>query len=801
MNMRFGFSRSVVSAVCALGLAGGLACESSSNEGEMMGPPPGLVRLKTLSNRADMVSGGNVLMEILLPPDTTADGLHVTVAPASSQATAIDVSSAFTVLENGRVVGLVTGLAEGVNRVTADLGGKSAASLLVTNHDIGGPVFSGPQITPFVCATPSLSGLSGPAVGDVCQIASEAKLYYRTRLVLGNGQNGTCSNTRPDAAAPGAETCFKPYSAAVPAADVAMTTTDAGVTMPYIVRVDRGTVNRGIYDIAVLFDPKAGDVATGWKATEPQPGWNRKVLYLFGASTGQPRLQLRSTQSWNEDNALSRGFMVVDNSMTDSALNSNRTSMTETIMMMKEKIIDEYGEVAYVMGAGCSGGSINQLTAASIYPGLLDGIQPTCTYPDSETTAMEVVDCTLLVNAYNSAKWRTLQTGVAQDQINLKKAAINGHVDQTGCHAWVNLFSNVGRPGLYRPIVVLNPDGATGFNPAVPERINNCQLPNSMVYDPESGANKDVRCSGADHAVAIFGKVPGTERARTTGDNVGVQYGLKAYLSGAITAEEFVTLNEVVGGFDADANIVAARTVGDAEALAIAYRAGIVSDARQLAKTAIIDLRGWDDAAPTGSLDPRAIHHVWRSFALRERFDKANNNNHKNHVMWRFGTGLIAPAASGLTLESFVMMDRWLTALKANTAAATIEAKVAGARPDDAVDFCYLGTDFTTKVTDPAKCDTDVRLKPHSSPRQVAGGPVAEDILKCQLRPINTADYAAAPSALDAAQLERLRAVFTDGVCDFTKPGVGQQPAVSPLDFSAGPGGVAFPLAPETRAP
>ena len=41
-------------------------------------------------------------------------------------------------------------------------------------------------------------------------------------------------------------------------------------------------------------------------------------------------------------------------------------------------------------------------------------------------------------------------------------------------------------------------------------------------------------------------------RARTTLDNVGVQYGLKALLSGAITAEEFVTLNEKIGGIDAD---------------------------------------------------------------------------------------------------------------------------------------------------------------------------------------------------------------------------------------------------------
>src|SRR6266704_2898246 len=79
--------------------------------------------------------------------------------------------------------------------------------------------------------------------------------------------------------------------------------------------------------------------------------------------------------------------------------------MAETVLMMKEKIIESFGEIKFTMGDGCSGGSINQLTTASIYPGLLDGIQPSCTYPDAETTGIEVGDCALLVHAYNSDKW------------------------------------------------------------------------------------------------------------------------------------------------------------------------------------------------------------------------------------------------------------------------------------------------------------------------------------------------------------------------------------------------------------
>ena len=78
--------------------------------------------------------------------------------------------------------------------------------------------------------------------------------------------------------------------------------------------------------------------------------------------------------------------MVVDHSLTDSLYNSNRVLVAETVMMMKEHIVDNYGEVKYTLGNGCSGGSIQQNTTSSIYPGLLDGIQPSCDYPDSITT-------------------------------------------------------------------------------------------------------------------------------------------------------------------------------------------------------------------------------------------------------------------------------------------------------------------------------------------------------------------------------------------------------------------------------
>ena len=62
-----------------------------------------------------------------------------------------------------------------------------------------------------------------------------------------------------------------------------------------------------------------------------------------------------------------------------------------------------------------------------------------------------------------------------------------------------------------------------------------------------------------------------------------------------------------------------------------------------------------------------------------------------------------------------------------------------------------------------SRCTTD--------PRIVAGGPLTDDIFKCQLKPIDAKDYKIAPTADQMAQLQK---VFPTGVCDYSKPGVGQ---------------------------
>ena len=69
-------------------------------------------------------------------------------------------------------------------------------------------------------------------------------------------------------------------------------------------------------------------------------------------------------------------------------------------------------------------------------------------------------------------------------------------------------------------------------------------------------------------------------------------------------------------------------------------------------------------------------------------------------------------------------------------------------------------------------------------PFDVAGDPATRQVLKCQLKSFDPGDYAV---SFSAAQWTTLRSLFPSGVCDYRRPGVGQQPSVPWLTFAAGP--------------
>jgi hypothetical protein len=75
---------------------------------------------------------------------------------------------------------------------------------------------------------------------------------------------------------------------------------------------------------------------------------------------------------------------------------------------------------------------------------------------------------------------------------------------------------------------------------------------------------------------------------------------------------------------------------------------------------------------------------------------------------------------------------------------------------------------------------------------------MTDDIIQCRLKPLDASDYTAYGVTFTAAQLATLRQTFPDGVCDYSKPGVGQQPSKPWMTFAGGPGGQ--PLGPPPQS-
>jgi hypothetical protein len=316
--------------------------------------------------------------------------------------------------------------------------------------------------------------------------------------------------------------------------------------------------------------------------------------------------------------------------------------------------------------------------------------------------------------------------------------------------------------------------GARRIDPK-PGSTSCAAVPVAQRYDPATNPT-GVRCTVYDHTVNVYGRDPATGFARRPLDNVGIQYGLKLLNDGTISVEQFLDLNEKIGGFDRDATIVPSRTVADRLAMRAAYRTGRLTNAGGgLAEMPIIDYRGYNDDVPQGD-----IHVRYHSFSMRERLEKANGHA-KNHVMVvednRFG---LYSNASPLLQRMILTMDRWITAINADKGKAPRIEKVLRNRPADLLEGCNTreATPSFIAQRQVREQDRDTvcgQLYPTNSfPREVAGADIAADIIKCQLKPLRQRDYAA---GFTPAQWARLQAVFPTGVCDWSKRGVEQQDA------------------------
>ena len=680
-------------------------------------------QIEVLSGRPDMVAGGDALVRISVRKK------HVQLSDVRVALNGANVTAAFVADPGANALtGVVTGMRLGRNELEVDAKqkghGRADADIVLVNYPIEGPVFSGPHEKPFFCQThqfnlpAGLGPVTTAVITDPCHVPTRVDYIYRT-------------NATPSALA------RWPTGAAVYPSNLAMTATGK----PYIIRLETGTVNRAIYQVAMLHDPLAQPSAPSWR--NRSANWNGRLVFNFGGGcpSGWYR-QGANTGGVTDDFILSHGYALASSSLNVAGNNCNNVTTAESLMMVKERFIEAYGPPDHTQGFGCSGGSYQQHEITDNYPGMLDGLIPGCSFPDVTFSLLTSLADAWLLDVYfkrpDSGTWTTEQ-----------KRQVSGFLKFESIAAGAAIANRI------------DPDGNCGIVP-VEMRYNALTNPTG------------VRCTIYDHAVNIYGKDPATGFARRPLDNEGVQYGLKLVKSGAISVEQFLNLNEKIGGFDKDANIVPQRTQADLLATRTSYRTGrMTNGGGGLAFIPIIDYRAYVDNAVNGE-----VHLQYHTFSMKKRLEKANGHTDNRVMVMEDGRFGLYSSNSPLLQRMVLAMDRWITAIKADGRKLPAIEKIALNKPADLVEGCLTGGASPTFIAEklireqqaPTACN---QLYPSNSfPREVAGADIAADIIKCQRKAPKQSDYAV---AFTTAQWSRLQAIFPTGVCDWSKPGYEQQ--------------------------
>ncbi|GAA2087526.1 DUF6351 family protein [Actinomadura alba] len=654
--------------------------------------------IETVSNpRPEVVSGGQVLVRVVPPAKTHAKRISVS-------ANGRDVTSGLREQPDGSLLGLVTGLRDGRNTLEARQSG-SRASLRVTNHPITGPVLSGAQQLPFYCETQAygLPAAEQPHCGAPTQVG------YQYRTTAG-------------AFAPLPDPSARP-------ADLATATVD-GRQVPYIVRGERGTIDRAVYEIAALYDGAAPSPVT------PDHAWNGKLVYTFGGGCNSGFHQGRSTGGVLNDLFLGQGYAVASSSLNVLDNNCSPIISAEAAMMVKEHFVETYGPVKHTIGWGGSGGAIQQYDIAESYPGILDGIIPGVSFPDPLSTAGPVSDCRLL-NRFFAGPGASFTTA--------QKTAISGFRTYSTCVSW----------------------DATFASRSTATESCNAAIPVAVRWDPVTNPN-GVKCNSTEQLVNQIGRDPRTGFVRGVLDNTGVQYGLAALKAGTITPAQFTAVNAGIGGLDHTGKPVPQRTVADPKALYAVYANDIVNSASQgLRQTPIIDQRTDLDLAGPGN----DIHTTEWSFVMRQRLLRANGSAGNQVIIESAPTPAETAAAARYELDA---MDRWLTAIGADRSGRDMRHKVLTNRPADLGDGCYLSATqrIRQELTYPPDGQCGERFPVAANTRMAAGQKLSMDVLKCALKPLDFRDF---PVTFSSAERAQLRATFPGGVCDHDRPGAGQR--------------------------
>ena len=679
-----------------------------------------------LSSAPSRVTGGDALVEIVGP------------ATAKVAVNGADLTSAFAVdPASGHLRGLVKGLKVGANTVAASAG-AAKATLTLTDYPLAGPVFSGPHQQPFACETQAFKLPDGKTLGP----AQDADCFAPTNV------QWVYKPTDSDQ--------LKPYNPKGPRpADLARTTTTTGAQVDYVVRVETGVVNRAIYQTAMLADPESATPATGL-------GWNHVLIYSFGGGCGAAYRQGRGTGGVvnggeMQNDPLAMGYAVASATLNVMGQNCNDVTSAETAMMVKEHFVKEFGPPKHTIGLGGSGGSMQQNMLTQNYPGILDGLLPQRSFPDIGTMVVNATDCPLIDNYFDKASltWTEQQ-----------KTAVVGLPSIQHCiKAWGNYLprwvSPLGSGCDSTAFITQDEGGALAGTKGAAIA--------TALYDPVKSP-KGVRCGYYDNAYNIYGANPdGT--ARRPLDNVGVQYGLQAFNDGVIDFDQFLDLNRKVGGFDADANYVPQRMVGNLQAIRTTYASGRINSGVGMNMVPIIDIRSYVD-------DTVDVHTAYTTEIARARW-KAMNGTAANFVAWRYasmgtlqmdGRDPNSPLRQGLR-TALTTLDGWLDQIEADKSALPMAQKVVKDKPADVIDACFT-KDLKKIPMHPGAADDEcAKMFPdHGDTRIAAGAPRDRMSMKCALTPVTPALY---KRKLTAAQVQALKAAFPQGVCDYTKPPIG----------------------------
>ncbi|MEX0964574.1 MAG: DUF6351 family protein [Pseudohongiellaceae bacterium] len=696
--------------------------------------------IEALSNQAHLISGGNVLLQIT--SSASANQLQLRLDDQVLMAPLVTIDAGAT---GNRYQALVENLPVGSTTISVTVA-ELSEQLEVVNYPITGPIFSGEQQSPYFC------------LGDLALDGDGQK----RRFAIGNGEllddtalDGDCTlATRVDYVYHSTDTDagFKALSnLSSKPQDMAITETNEGIEVPYIVRIETGTINRAIYQIAILHDPSSNVPS----ALSPSAQWNGRLIYTFGGGCEAGYFQGSATAGVLRDVMLSKGYAVASSTLNVNAQGGcNDVLSAETAMMVKEHFVDSYGAPRYTIGNGGSGGAMQQLLIAGAYPGILDGLMPSMTFADAVTYFTDAQECASLLRDYvnDPAKGLSEET----------KAVLGGWSMWSVCNE--SLGERPKRVG---------PDDC----PAT--------IPEAARYHPLSNP-EGARCSIYDGMRNIFGQknYPEIETrrefARAPHDNVGVQYGLVALNEGKIDKDLFLDLNAKIGGWDIDVQSRPQRTTADDDALRIAYETGRVSSGGAgLAQVPILDDRVYLD-------DIGNFHASVYSFITRARLER-DNGHAENFVTRRHNR------EQDIFAENLALMDQWLENIQAdNSALATLD-KIVRAKPADLQNDCIAPNgerivdepDFDMEnLFDNTAGACNSLYPPHAGMRLVAGGPLSNDVLKCELKPIDYADYTV---AFSVEERQRLESIFPTGVCDWSKPGVHQQVNKTWLSFGPAP--------------